>query len=84
MADGAWVAATMVTLQGLQMDYWPTAGGAPGSLRTTRSSYGVRVSLRGSRVMVLDLSARRILIVENEPLIVLNIAQALKLRPLAA
>jgi DNA-binding response OmpR family regulator len=35
--------------------------------------------MRGSRVMVLDLSGRRILLVEDEPLIALDIAQALKL-----
>jgi DNA-binding response OmpR family regulator len=34
--------------------------------------------LRGSRVMVLDLSGRRVLIVEDEPLIALEIAQALR------
>lgn len=34
--------------------------------------------MRGSRVMVLDLSGRRILIVEDEPLIVMEIAQTLK------
>jgi len=34
--------------------------------------------LRGSRVMVLDMSGRRILVVEDEPLIALDIAQALE------
>src|SRR5215471_9395810 len=60
---------------------WPTAfcmGRRHSALSPNKSITQMEPALARSRVMVLDLSGRRILVVEDEPLIAMEIAQTLE------